>query len=83
MRKVDLSNSFMHSTEEMGTRAETILILHAAMHTFQRHHTIVQNEPDVSGLPRGWAAENLGDKLAGKRYYLASNISLKTGQKPR
>jgi len=81
VRKVNLPNSFVHSTDELWKWAETIFILHTAMDTYQWHHSIVQNEPDVSRLPRGWAAENLGDKLAGKRCYLANNIRLITGQK--
>ena len=83
MCKVNLPNSFVHSTDELRKWAETILILHAAMDTCQWHHGIVQNEPDVSRLPRGWATENLGDKLTGKRCYLANDVRLITSQKLR
>jgi hypothetical protein len=68
----------MYSADETGKLAETILILHTAMQTLQRHHTIVQNEPDVSRLLRGRTAENLSNKLAGKRRYLASDVRLIT-----
>jgi hypothetical protein len=83
MCKVNLSHSFIYSAEETGKLAETILILHAAMHTRQWHYTIIQNEPDVSRFLGGWAAENLGYKLAGKRRQLADNVRLENGQKLR
>ena len=59
--EVDLPNAFVHGANESGQIAKSILVLFTSFDACHRQNSIIENKPDVGGVSRCWAGQNLSN----------------------
>jgi hypothetical protein len=59
--KIDLPNALLHGANESEEIAESIFVRFAAFDAGHGQNGVIEDEPDVGGISRRWAGQNLSN----------------------